>query len=62
MSCPIAPTRATCRAGAAADLPVATWLAVPVGVVSGVGTAWWWGRRAYRRLAEQGPELLAALR
>ena len=48
--------------GALADLPAVTWLAVPVGVLSGLGTAWWWGRLAYRRLAERGPELLAALR
>jgi ABC-2 type transport system permease protein len=48
--------------GEIADLPVVTWLAVPVGVASGVGTAWWWGRRAHRRLADRGPELLAALR
>ncbi|HEX4362739.1 MAG TPA: hypothetical protein VH141_34735 [Pseudonocardia sp.] len=48
--------------GVAADLPVATWLAVPVGVASGVTTAWWRGRSAHRRLAERGPELLAALR
>ena len=32
------------------------------GVASGVTTAWWWGRGAHRRLAERGPELLAALR
>ncbi|MDT7685238.1 MAG: type transport system permease protein, partial [Pseudonocardiales bacterium] len=38
------------------------WLAVGVGVLSGIGAAWWLGRLAYQRLAERGPELLAAVR
>jgi ABC-2 type transport system permease protein len=48
--------------GATGLVPAATWLAVPVGIVCGVGAAWWWGRRAYRRLELRGPELLAAVR
>jgi len=37
-------------------------LAVPVGTLSGGGAAWWFGRRAQRRLAERGSELLDTLR
>jgi ABC-2 type transport system permease protein len=48
--------------GASGVLAGADWLAVPVGVLSGIGTAWWLGRLAHRRLAERGPELLAAVR
>lgn len=39
-----------------------SWLAVPVGVLCGLGAAYWWGRLAYQRLAAKGPELLAAVR
>lgn len=42
--------------------PVLTWLALPVGVGSGVLFGWWWGRLAARRLTERGPELLIAVR
>jgi ABC-2 type transport system permease protein len=48
--------------GALGVLAGATWLAVGVGVLSGIGAAWWMGRLAYQRLAERGPELLAAVR
>jgi ABC-2 type transport system permease protein len=56
------PALALVALGATGVLPAATWLAVPVGIACGVATAWWWGRIAYRRLAERGPELLAAVR
>lgn len=48
--------------GSTGLLPAATWIAVPVGVACGIGAAWWWGRRAYRKLELRGPEVLAALR
>jgi ABC-2 type transport system permease protein len=48
--------------GATGVLPAAAWVAVPVGVACGATAAWWWGRAAYRRLAERGPELLTAVR
>ncbi|MGW0518144.1 hypothetical protein [Crossiella sp. NPDC003009] len=41
---------------------VLTWLALPVGIGSGVLFGWWWGMLAARRLSERGPELLAAVR
>jgi ABC-2 type transport system permease protein len=43
-------------------VPAATWLAIPTGIACGIGAAWWWGRRAFRRLELRGPELLAAVR
>ncbi|MGI5128719.1 hypothetical protein ACQEVB_18065 [Pseudonocardia sp. CA-107938] len=43
-------------------VPVASWLAVPVGVACGIGAAWGWGGRALRRLELRGPEVLAVLR
>jgi ABC-2 type transport system permease protein len=48
--------------GALGVLPAAAWLAVGAGVLSGIGAAWWLGRLASQRLAERGPELLAAVR
>ncbi|WP_020661286.1 hypothetical protein [Amycolatopsis benzoatilytica] len=48
-------------AGTLADLPVLQWLGVPVGVVSGIALAWWWGSLAQRRLVARGPELLATV-
>ncbi|HTF49175.1 MAG TPA: hypothetical protein VK735_17170 [Pseudonocardia sp.] len=48
--------------GALDVLPWANWAAVPVGVLSGLVAAWWWGGIACRRLARRGPELLAAVR
>jgi ABC-2 type transport system permease protein len=48
--------------GGLGALAGANWLAVSVGTLSGIGAAWWLGRRAQRRLAERGPELLTVLR
>ncbi|WP_329065349.1 hypothetical protein [Amycolatopsis sp. NBC_01480] len=47
--------------GVVADLPVLQWIGVPVGVVTGVLLAWWWGGIAQRRLVSHGPELLATV-
>jgi ABC-2 type transport system permease protein len=57
-----APVVALAVAGSLTDQPVLSWLAVPVGVVIGAVCAWGWGRVCYRRLAERGPELLAAVK
>jgi ABC-2 type transport system permease protein len=59
---PAVPVAVLLLLGALDVLPWALWLALPVGVLGGVVTAWWWGRIAYRRLEAQGPELLAAVR
>lgn len=48
--------------GSTGLVPAASWVAVPVGIACGIAAAWWWGRRAYRRLELSGPELLAAVR
>ncbi|MGO1049416.1 hypothetical protein [Crossiella sp. CA198] len=48
--------------GALSGNAVLTWLALPAGIGSGVLFGWWWGALAARRLAERGPELLAAVR
>lgn len=56
------PTAAVVGLGDGLDLPLLSWLGVPVGAVSGVALGWWWGRLAYRRLTERGPELLTAVR
>lgn len=45
--------------GQVADLPVVSWLGIPVGIATGVLLFWWWGGIAGRRLAAKGPELLA---
>ncbi|WP_157521596.1 hypothetical protein [Herbidospora cretacea] len=44
------------------DLPVVSWLAVAVGVGTGVWLAVWFGRLAHHRLAAKGPELLSLMR
>jgi ABC-2 type transport system permease protein len=59
---PAVPVAVLLLLGSMGVLPWALWLALPVGVLGGVVTAWWWGRIAYRRLEAQGPELLAAVR
>jgi ABC-2 type transport system permease protein len=59
---PAVPVAVLLLLGSMDVLPWALWLALPVGVLGGVVTAWWWGRIAYRRLEVQGPELLAAVR
>lgn len=59
---PAVPVAVLLLLGSLDVLPWALWLALPVGVLGGVVTAWWWGRIAYRRLEAQGPELLAAVR
>jgi ABC-2 type transport system permease protein len=58
---PAVPVAVLLLLGSLDVLPWALWLALPVGVLGGVVTAWWWGRIAYRRLEAQGPELLAAV-
>lgn len=45
--------------GQAADLPVVSWLGIPVGIAVGMLLFWWWGGIAGRRLDTRGPELLA---
>ncbi len=59
---PAVPVAVLLLLGSLDVLPWALWVALPVGVLGGVVTAWWWGRIAYRRLEAQGPELLAAVR
>ena len=44
--------------GRIADQPVVSWLGLPVGIVIGVLTFWWWGAIAARRLVDRGPEVL----
>lgn len=48
--------------GSANDVPALTWLAVPAGLLTGAGCAWAFGRAAYRRLRDRGPELLQLMR
>lgn len=55
------PVVAIVVAGVVADLSVLRWLGVPVGVLTGAVLAWWWGRLAWRRLADRAPELLATV-
>ncbi|PRX50376.1 ABC-2 type transport system permease protein [Prauserella shujinwangii] len=56
-----APAVAALVAGGLLGSPVLTWLAVPIGLATGSALAWWWGGLAVRRLARQGPELLATV-
>ncbi len=46
---------------AGSGTPAVQWLGLPVGIGVGVLCWWWWGRLAQRRLAAQGPELLATV-
>lgn len=39
-----------------------TWAAVPVGLLTGAGAAWWFGRLTAHRLRTHGPELLQLMR
>jgi ABC-2 type transport system permease protein len=48
--------------GSVTDSAVLRWLGVPIGIATGIGLAWWWGRLAYRRLAARGPELFDIVR
>lgn len=48
--------------GSATDTAVLRWLGVPVGIATGIGLAWWWGRLSYQRLVARGPELFAIVR
>lgn len=40
-------------------VPAMRWLAPPLGIGVGVLCWWWFGRLAYRRLTDRGPEVLA---
>ncbi len=53
------PVVAVVAVGEVADLPVVSWLGVPVGIAVGVLSFWWWGGIAGRRLVARGPEVLA---
>ncbi len=55
------PTLAVLLAGSLLGQPALRWWALPVGVLTGVVLAWWWGRIAARRLHNRGPELLSGL-
>ncbi len=43
------------------DSPLLQWTGPLVGMLTGTGFAWWLGRAAYRRLEENGPQLLNLL-
>jgi ABC-2 type transport system permease protein len=47
--------------GAGTHLPVLRWAGVPVGIITGVVLAWWWGQVAINRLTARGPELLSTV-
>ncbi|MGH3620397.1 MAG: hypothetical protein ACRDQ5_01220, partial [Sciscionella sp.] len=49
-------------AGVLTDIDLLRWLAVPVGIAVGAVLCWWWGRLAYQRLRERGPELFELVR
>lgn len=57
-----APPAALLWWGSVADNDLVRWLAVPVGVATGVLLAWWLGNIAANRLQAQGPELLHLMR
>lgn len=48
--------------GQIAANPVVSWIAVPVGLVTGGVAAWGLGRLAVQRLLDRGPELLAQVK
>lgn len=56
------PPAAVLIVGTVRDDVVLRWLAVPVGVATGVLLAWWLGRLAIGRLLARGPELLFLMR
>ncbi|OQO89689.1 hypothetical protein B1813_22585 [Saccharomonospora piscinae] len=56
------PTFAVLWLSASTGSQAVSWLAVPVGVLTGAGSAWWFGRLAYRRLGAGGAGLLQQLR
>jgi ABC-2 type transport system permease protein len=55
------PALALLIVGAAADAAWISGLAVPVGVASGAGSAFWFGSLAIKLLARRGPEMFHAL-
>ena len=58
----VLPAAATVALGSWLHIPTLLWVGGPIGVVTGVGAAWWWGRLAIRRLTTHGPEILAIVR
>jgi ABC-2 type transport system permease protein len=59
---PAVPAVAVVSAGTLLEIDALRWAGVPVGLVTGLGLAWWLGRVAYRRLEARGPELLSLMR
>lgn len=59
---PAAPAAAVVLAGMLLESAALRWTGVPVGIATGILLAWWFGRVAYRRLEERGPELLQLMR
>ncbi|WP_229070438.1 hypothetical protein [Actinoplanes sp. DH11] len=58
----LAPTFGVLWLSGTLDVPALAWVAVVLGVASGVAYAWGFGLLAARRLAAQGPELLSRMR
>lgn len=56
------PSAVLLLAGTLTEVDLLRWLATPVGVAVGAVLCWWWGRLAYQRLREQGPELFDLVR
>lgn len=56
------PAAVLLAAGQRQDEPLYSWLAVPVGVLTGLGCARWFGTLAANRLRDRGPELLQLMR